>query len=350
MTTPSDFDRLLSDWLEDGPTLAPDRPIDEAIAHARSHPRGRNAFASLRSDPMAVRTTVSAGPALLLAVVGLLLVSVAVLVVGSPRIDPPIVPPIVSPSPTVMPTTVPRPDFSVDLLATVGTDASVSVADESGRLTRIESGPAAEPSGIRDIVVSNDEPNILRLAWQSGCESRSWLTIDASARQWTLEHPICQGDAIGGPHRSLILTFAEPIDARDVQATIVEGVGVNLPNFQALGPDSAGNAFSIDVDDDSRLVTLVESSSEGGGGASVESGQVKVENVAENVIRFIWASGPCHTSVHVSIGPSARQVVISEPPCQGDDAVYDRRIDLTFSQPVSATDVQAAYQEDSGAN
>ena len=117
-----------------------------------------------------------------------------------------------------------------------------------------------------------------------------------------MEHPLCQGDAIGGPHRSLILTFAEPIDARDVQATIVEGVGVNLPNFPALGPDSAGNAFSIDVDDDSRLVTLVESSSEGGGGASVESGQVKVEKVAENVIRFTWASAPCHTSAHVSVG------------------------------------------------
>ena len=64
----------------------------------------------------------------------------------------------------------------------------------------------------------------------------------------------------------------------------------------------------------------------------------------------LYAIAPYHTSAHVSVGLSGKQVVISEPLCQGADAVYDRRIDLTFSQPLSATDVQAAYQEDLGAN
>ena len=53
MTTLNDFDRVLGEWLNEGPNRAPDRPIDLAVEHARSHPRRPDLIRFLRPDPMA---------------------------------------------------------------------------------------------------------------------------------------------------------------------------------------------------------------------------------------------------------------------------------------------------------
>ena len=41
MTPTPDFDRRLSDWLDDGPSSAPERSIAAALDHARVNPRRR---------------------------------------------------------------------------------------------------------------------------------------------------------------------------------------------------------------------------------------------------------------------------------------------------------------------
>lgn len=52
MTHPTDLDQVLGDWLQEGAYSAPEAPIDEAIAHARRHPRRRDLFAVFRVAPM----------------------------------------------------------------------------------------------------------------------------------------------------------------------------------------------------------------------------------------------------------------------------------------------------------
>lgn len=41
MTREQQFEQHLADWLEEGPFLAPDRPLEAAFAHAEAHPRRR---------------------------------------------------------------------------------------------------------------------------------------------------------------------------------------------------------------------------------------------------------------------------------------------------------------------
>ena len=62
-----DLDRRLSDWIQDGPTGAPEHSIAAALGHARANPRRRDPLAVLRRDPMGrrvgpLRAASAAGP------------------------------------------------------------------------------------------------------------------------------------------------------------------------------------------------------------------------------------------------------------------------------------------------
>jgi len=48
MIRDDDFSLRLAEWLEEGPFTAPDRGVDEAVAHAWAHPRGRVRWRSSR--------------------------------------------------------------------------------------------------------------------------------------------------------------------------------------------------------------------------------------------------------------------------------------------------------------
>ena len=104
MNTSDDIDRLLGEWLEDGPTQAPHEAIERAIAHARSHPRRPDPFAFLRSSAMSSRTTpVVLRPAWILLLLGLLLAAVVAAIGIGSRNDAPVVvvaSPTASPAPT----------------------------------------------------------------------------------------------------------------------------------------------------------------------------------------------------------------------------------------------------------
>ena len=115
MNASDDFDRLLGEWLEDGPTQARHEAIERAIAHARSHPRRPDPFAFLRRSAMTSRTTpIVLRPAWILLLLSLLLAAVVAAVGIGSRNDAPVV---VVPSPTAAasptgatsPTTSPSP-------------------------------------------------------------------------------------------------------------------------------------------------------------------------------------------------------------------------------------------------
>lgn len=112
MNANEDLDRLLGEWLEDGPTRAPLEAIDRATAHARSHPRRPDPFAILRSGVMSSHTTlVVLRPVWILLVLGLLLAAaVAVIGIGSRNDNPAVVVPF--PTATASPTGATSPPSS----------------------------------------------------------------------------------------------------------------------------------------------------------------------------------------------------------------------------------------------
>ncbi len=240
MTALNDFDRVLDEWLHEGPNRAPDRPIELAMEHARSHPRRRDLFAFLRPDPMAPRSRglgMALRPGLVLAVLGLLLAAVAIGVGGSMR-QPSLVVPTVSPtaSPSASPIASQTPIASptgpvsagilVDLVVPAGQPQTVDVVDESGKLIEASSGSPAGELGqsfpFDAVEVTNIDSTTLQLGWAGyPCRTDHDLLIGTDPLVMTLVRPPCEGDTDTiGVDRILILRFSEPIDAAGVNITL----------------------------------------------------------------------------------------------------------------------------------
>jgi hypothetical protein len=349
MTQFTDFDRVLGDWLAEGPTRAPEHPVEMAVEHARSHPRRWDPLAAVRRDPMAGSAGGSFGivgrPALVLASVGLLLAAIAAgALIGSQREDPVVVPPITSasPSPSTSPSAGPSVSpigFTVDF----GDGRTADVVDETGRLTSVAAGePRTEQTG-REIEVFAVDASTIRLVWTGGpCDRIHRLTVTAAALD--LERPTCAGDSI--PFEFAVdLFFDGPVDPSAFSTSIETGQGNGLPNATVTGPDAAGNPFFVSAFDASEGLIGLESFSEGSGGASVEPGTVAIANEAPDRLRILWASGPCHDTVRVSISADLSTIEIDEVECTGDAVAFDRLLVLTFDRAVDATTVNGAYRE-----
>lgn len=225
MTATNDLDRALATWLADGPTRAPEPPMDAAVAHARRHPRRPDPLRLLRGDVMAPRSLpFGIQPALALLVVGLLVTAlVGVAVVGSWRDAPVVVPPGPVPSAEPSPTPSPSPRvFDVTLDQPTAATMTVTVIDRSGRLVAARSGPAADGGSVAEgVAVEQLEPTVVRLTWtDSVCSIDYALDIDPTGRVVAIEGPPCVGDTFP-QDRVLDLEFAEPVDAAAVEATIV---------------------------------------------------------------------------------------------------------------------------------
>ncbi len=234
MNTNTDLDRLLTEWLDEGPKRAPDRPVQLAVEHARSHPRRPDPFGFMRSDVMSGRRLpLALQPAWMLLLLGLLLVAMAaVIAVGSGLVDQA----VVVPRPTTTPSVAPSASasvsseptaaaFSVDLVDGVGNHKTVAITDASGLLVGAASGqPEAGASGGDGIVVRNEpgSPTTLRLTWVGCPDDPGYeLTIDAAARDMVLERDPCSGDTLPLDH-ILLLTFSQPVPAGEVQAVLEE--------------------------------------------------------------------------------------------------------------------------------
>jgi hypothetical protein len=363
VTQTTDLDRLLHDWLTDGPNRAPDQPVTAATAFARAHPRRPDPLRVFRSDPMANRRPRPFGlqPGLVFALLALVVAIVAAGVIGSrlqqpsvvvPPSDqlspsaPPDSSPSSSPSPTPPASVPPAPLFSADLASPGGNAARIDVVDLSGSVVSGLSAPALQSDSVDGIVVKNDKADSLRITWLgSPCDTVHRLTVDAKATHIVLERPRCFGDAMPR-FLSLTLTFSRSIMASDVQASIVDGSGAGgaLPNWTVLGPDTAGNAFGMSIYDGSGLLTSAESSSQGGGGATVPTDTGRLENLTPTTIKLTWARSPCASEERLVIDTSTNAWTLIGSDCGTGIGGLDREVTLEFSRPVSAAGLTLVVQ------
>ena len=233
MTIHDDTDRRIAAWFGDEHARAPERTIEAALAHARSHPRRRDPFAALRRDPMSggARRGGLFAPIPLLVAIGLVVVAVLGAAVAGGFLDRP-APVVPVPSvgiPSAEMTPVPTPVvFHVDLVEVVGDDASIDITDASGsdRLGRI--GPAPR---------RRFGPGRGRCRRGSGGSGGRCADVDGNP----VRHDPHAGDRGGRPHddartselpgsaiaRDLQVrpTYREPIDVGTISASLVTGQG-----------------------------------------------------------------------------------------------------------------------------
>ena len=232
MTSTNEFDRVLGEWLNEGPNRAPDRPIELSLQHARSHPRRRDPLGFLRPDPMGRRPSgLALRPVMVYAVLGLLLAAVVAVGVGGLPRQPAVLPPT-----TNQPTASPEPStsqsqsaspFNVALTVPAGEPQTVEVIDGSGLIDEAMSG---EPNGeggqsvpFDSVEVSNLDATTLQLAWAGyPCKTDHTLTIEPDGRTMTLKRPACAGDTDTiGIDRILTLRFSQEVASADVRIALV---------------------------------------------------------------------------------------------------------------------------------
>jgi hypothetical protein len=226
MNGTSDFDRAFVAWLDEGPRLAPERPMDLAVEHARRHPRRRDPLLFLRPDVMAPhRTGLLARPALVFALVGLLLVGVVgAAVIGSLPRDPSALPPGPTSSPTApSPTPLPSPQtFEVIISDEVGNETLVSVVDASGVLVDAEAADIGDTFEGDGLVLTNASATAVFVSWVNcPTDTGNVLRIDAAVKSMILERGACAGDTMAVV-KTIRLTFSRPVDERAVETSIID--------------------------------------------------------------------------------------------------------------------------------
>jgi hypothetical protein len=240
MNPTSDLDRILTEWLDEGPKRAPDRPVRMAVEHAQAHPRRPDPVWFIRTDAMAPRTVqVAFQPLFALLAVGLLIAAVIAVGVGSQRNDGPLPPTgIVSPSPSApaspspsTPSETPSPtpptiQFNEEITVVSDADANVRVTvfELSGVLDGIDAGNAAfttdpDEDGI-DVGVDPADDTVVHLA-VGGCVSQDeyLVTVDVVAGTIVAETSPCEGDTLGTTW-AIALDFSEPVDAESLELTL----------------------------------------------------------------------------------------------------------------------------------
>jgi hypothetical protein len=114
--------------------------------------------------------------------------------------------------------------------------------------------------------------------------------------------------------------------------------------WQVTLRESTGHDVTVEVDDQSgRLIDA--SSGDPGDGASVEPYTLRVRNVDPTVLELVWVGGPCDATSTLAIDRTASRFLLVQPECPGDAIALDRRLVLTFSEPVDAADVETSLQD-----
>jgi hypothetical protein len=243
MTQTTDLDRLLEDWLTDGPNRAPDQPIAAATSFARAHPRRLDPLRFLRSDPMADRGRRAFGltPGLVFALLALVVAMVAAAVIGSRTPQPTvIVPPSGSATlaPSQSPSGVARAPFFAQfpLKVSGGVPLTFRVLDVTGDLLEATSIQPAEGTSIEygklDIKADPKSGGAALVVTWTGmpCESYTGMSVDEERHMISISRPICQGDTIA-LDRVVRLRFSGPVVAADWHGTIDDD-----PNPSDPGP------------------------------------------------------------------------------------------------------------------
>ena len=234
-----DFDLELGDWIQDGPTGAPEHSIAAALDHARAHPRRRDPLAVLRRDPMGsrgagsgcerCRSSLCSGccwsrrwpwhPSAACSTSGRSLSRRSRS--ASPSVAPTASPSTAVASPSATP--VSPVVLSVDLVGFGGRDLStIEVVDESGTLVGARTGQPAEDPSDPNPTVANDpaDPATVVLTWYGLLDDTDRrLTIAPDGRTMTLDVLQGCGDLLPF-NRVLALTFSGPVPADEVTVTI----------------------------------------------------------------------------------------------------------------------------------
>lgn len=113
--------------------------------------------------------------------------------------------------------------------------------------------------------------------------------------------------------------------------------------FHVVLANEIGKLVTIDVKDESGRLLAADSGTPGDG-ASVPQNTINVANDGPARLRLTWAGPPCATTDLLVIDATGRSMILVQPPCAGDAIAFDRILILTFSEPVSAADVQATIQ------
>jgi len=236
MTTHDDLDRVLGDWLAEGPVHVPEHLVGATLQHARSHPRRPDPLRVLRRDPMAGRSRfapLGIAPVPLMAAIGLLLVAaLGVSLVGGQRDDVPVPLPstsgdpsaVPSPNLSLSPSASPGPSFPirVELQTSSAATMLVEVTDASGLLVDARSGLPAEGGSVPlgEVSSTNVDDSTVELTWtDAACDIAYALDIETTTSM-TLRSPVCSGDTIALDRR-LLLEFSVPVDAAEIQVQVV---------------------------------------------------------------------------------------------------------------------------------
>jgi hypothetical protein len=106
------------------------------------------------------------------------------------------------------------------------------------------------------------------------------------------------------------------------------------------------DAVYVDIADNSGLLVDAVSGIPRDG-VSVESYTLKVENIDARTLRLTWSDYAIPNALALYIDESARRFTLVQPEPKGDvDAMaHDRVLILTFSEPISADDIEAILQD-----
>ena len=247
MNPSTEFDRVLGEWLLDGPNRAPEHAVDVALAHARRHPRRPDPLRPFRRDVMPRRQGLVLQPrlGLVFAILALVLAGIAVAVIGSRLPSDQVVPPVPSastspsaspsPAPTFTPPTASRSPFfaQFDLVLTGGASHTVQVTDATSELIEATSGaPSAGVSvetGAVQISTDPADDHVLVVTWSGGpCEAFTVIRVDETARFIDIQPGRCEGDAIA-LDRVVRLRFAGAVGAAGWTGRVTEGPAPSDP-------------------------------------------------------------------------------------------------------------------------
>jgi hypothetical protein len=116
-----------------------------------------------------------------------------------------------------------------------------------------------------------------------------------------------------------------------------------IGTFHVELANEIGRDVTIDVKDESgRLLAAVSGAPSDG--ASVPANMIVVANDGPATLKLTWAGPPCAVADLLVIDATGASMILVQPECAGDAIAFDRILILTFSEPVSAADVNAVIQ------
>ena len=104
------------------------------------------------------------------------------------------------------------------------------------------------------------------------------------------------------------------------------------------------NRVTIGVSDASRTMTAATSGVPGDG-ATVEAYKLNVTNLTPKSLRLTWLGGPCDATNTLAVDATRGRLLLVQKECPGDAVATDRILDLEFSTPVKAADLEAFLQD-----